>query len=151
MHVRHTGEPFYLCLFLLIFVPSGIFSNNDVRFSIKTYPFTAVHNDTLPQVTLDPLLAQLAEDSIDLGGNFDELNKARSVLAYALDKSKLVDKIAGGDWQTLPIVLQKQINNVTYTMGVTDVYLHPSFIQASVYLSIEIPQQKKYFILVLLI
>ena len=95
MHVRHTGEPFYLCLFLLIFVPSGIFSNNDVRFSIKTYPFTAVHN------------------------------------------------IAGGDWQTLPIVLQKQINNVTYTMGVTDVYLHPSFIQASVYLSIEIPQQKK--------
>ena len=143
MHVRHTGETFYLCLFLLIFVPSGIFSNNDVRFSIKTYPFTAVHNDTLPQVTLDPLLAQLAEDSIDLGGNFDELNKARSVLAYALDKSKLVDKIAGGDWQTLPIVLQKQINNVTYTMGVTDVYLHPSFIQASVYLSIEIPQQKK--------
>ncbi len=115
-------------------------------------PYT-IHAYTSPQVQdtlpfnpnpdLGVLIDQLKEDSIELGSDFEQLNKARSLLSGALDKTKFIDKIVSGSWLSLPIMLQKTIHNVKYTMAVSDVLLTSAFIQASVYVGIQIPQKGK--------
>lgn len=118
----------------------GLFSITDIKIRNQ---WDTIAKDSITHLSLDPMLDELKEDSVNLGANFEQLNKARSILGNIIDKSKIVDKIAGGDWLSLPIIQQKTIHNIVYTMAVTDVLLNPGYIQASVYLGIEIPQKGK--------
>ncbi len=128
-------------LFVLALILVGSIQNSFAADVPAIFAFDSIPPN--PNPDLDGMFDKLKEDSLELGADFEMLNKARSVLAGALDNAKIIENIGSGNWLNLPFIRQKTINNVKYTMAVSDVFLEPTFIRASVYVGIEIPQKGK--------
>ncbi len=89
--------------------------------------------DTLPTPQGGGSIGGLLDHEIQL------IQKARAVIEKVKNAGNFITKLTGQDLVELPIGISREIGNVTYTMGIASIELHPAHAQLEVFLEIDAP------------
>lgn len=97
------------------------------------FSFTQQNLDTLPNPQGGGSIGGLLDHEIKL------IQKARAVIDKVKLAGNFLTKLTGQDLVKLPIGLSQEIGNVSYTMGIASIELHPAHAQLEVFLEIDAP------------
>lgn len=76
----------------------------------------------------------------EYAGNPD-VQKAAGIFS-ALTENKLIEKLTGGELIELPVGIRKTFGNTTFTFAISEVIIHPDYMQATAYVQAELPSGK---------
>ena len=95
--------------------------------------FARLDSDTIPAPGEGGSIGGLLDQEINL------IQKARAVIDKVKLAGNFISRLTGQDLVKLPIGLGQEIGNVSYTMGIASIELHPAHAQLEVYLEIDAP------------
>ncbi len=74
-----------------------------------------------------------------LGDEIEQVQKARKTIAALKKAGKFLEKLTMGDLVTLPVGIQQEIGNITYTLGIESIRFYPEYTEADLFLEVDLP------------